>query len=569
MPTQLDHLIEKTGARTQGPHDPTLRGECPICGRRRYVQIDVHEDGIALARCISGRCTAAEITSALGLSEGRDFAFVPDEDDDEDFRLSHDRPVAGKIAATSWSPADLVAVLAGDYVAEEPCLLRRSDGVALLYAGKVHALYGESESGKSWVALLAVLEALADGDRVLFLDFESDAATVVGRLRALGAKDDAIRERLVYVRPGEGLIEGSDALRDFETLLEEPAALAVIDGTTDALMLLGLDGNVASEVADYLRRFPARIAEETGAAVVQIDHVVKSNGGGGRFALGSQHKVSGLSGAAYIVEPVEPLAPGKRGVLTVRVAKDRPGAVRARSGAWRKGDRTAEAARVVLDSSGEGTSGALLPPETIDPTTGEDLGWKPTVLMGRIHDYLVSFGPCSWTRVKDGVSGKHEAKRQGLDALVAEGFVQESPGRQAGSSLYSVADPAAFWEMALETAREPELSEVPARADSDAAEHAEAGRAGTQPEPSETPIHAGNRAGTEPELSRNSESSDSLDHPETSRNPLPLPIAGESSDSGPSQREDNPLRAAYSDVAPSPAALAAYQAYRYEAEIGA
>src|SRR5688572_10741675 len=36
-------------------------------------------------------------------------------------------------AGSSWTPVDLAAILSGDHEPEEPCLLRRADGVGLLY----------------------------------------------------------------------------------------------------------------------------------------------------------------------------------------------------------------------------------------------------------------------------------------------------------------------------------------------------------------------------------------------------------------------------------------------------
>jgi hypothetical protein len=58
---------------------------------------------------------------------------------------------------TAWDPEPLDDVLSGDYEPEKTVILVRADGVALLYAGKTHSFSGESESGKSWLALLAAL----------------------------------------------------------------------------------------------------------------------------------------------------------------------------------------------------------------------------------------------------------------------------------------------------------------------------------------------------------------------------------------------------------------------------
>ena len=82
-----------------------------------------------------------------------------------------------------------------------------------------------------------------------------------------------------------------------------------------------------------------------------IDHVTKNSDSRGRFAIGAQAKLAGLDGAAYTIEVRKPLGRGMEGALSVRVAKDRPGAVRPNCGAYRASDRTQEAAYVVVDST--------------------------------------------------------------------------------------------------------------------------------------------------------------------------------------------------------------------------
>jgi KaiC/GvpD/RAD55 family RecA-like ATPase len=80
-------------------------------------------------------------------------------------------------------------------------MLMRSDGVHLLYDGAVHTIAGESESGKTWLTLIAALQLLEAGVRVIFLDFEDRADRVIGRLMALGATPTQIRANFIYIRP--------------------------------------------------------------------------------------------------------------------------------------------------------------------------------------------------------------------------------------------------------------------------------------------------------------------------------------------------------------------------------
>lgn len=352
----------------------------------------------------------------------------------------HDEPEP----TSTWLPVDLAAVLDGTHEPEHATLLPRTDGVGLLYPGRMHSLHGESESGKSLAAQAEAARVLVDGGAVLYVDFESDHASVVGRLLALGAPREALRHRLDYVRPDASL----RALRDreaFAQLLARPYALAVVDGVTEALALLSPEeGTPEERVVEWVRTLPRRIARRTGAAVVQVDHVTKSTDARGRFALGSQHKMNAIDGAAYTVEVVEPLGLGLRGVIALRVAKDRPGTVRPHCGAWRKSDRTQEAARVVVDATTPGRSVVTVePPATRVGTDHDDptATFRPTLLMERVSRYLEGMlEPVSGRAVTDNVQGKAPAIRTALDVLVDEGKATRTPGPR-GSYLHASVEP--------------------------------------------------------------------------------------------------------------------------------
>ncbi|MET7966727.1 AAA family ATPase [Micromonospora sp. NPDC005305] len=388
--------------------------------------------------CLSGSCSAGAIVAGLDLAA----ADVLPGASETTFSVRHALKMdesAGK-TATSWAPQDVLAALSGDYEPERTEILRRADGIALFYPGRVHWLMGESESGKSWVALLAAAEALNAGERALFVDFESDLQTVGRRLLALGVPLGVLADGLTYIRPSEKPLPGTDAEREFAGVLRERYRFATVDGITDALMVYGFDPNSGTEVAEFIRAVPRRIADETTAAVVCVDHVTKSNDGRGRFAIGSQHKMAGLDGIAYNVAPVEPIAPGKRGIIVLRVAKDRPGWVRSHAGMWSKADRTQEAARVVLDSTTPGRTAYVVDnPETYDAETGEARPFRPTVLMERISQWIETNTEATRTALKAEVPGATAGKAQALALLVEEGYVTEErrQGRGGGSRLVS------------------------------------------------------------------------------------------------------------------------------------
>lgn len=218
------------------------------------------------------------------------------------------------------------------------------------YPGLTHSLYGESESGKSLIAQWAVIEQLAAGQRVLYVDFESNADQIVPRLIALaagfGLDLPALRElieRLDYVSPQgritQSFIDGY--------LTPGRYAMAIVDGVTASIAMWGAKSNSGDEFTAWHHDLPERIARTTGAAVIVIDHVGKGTERG-RFAIGSQAKMAVLTGAAYLVDVERPFAPGKPGSVVMCVAKDRPGDVRAHAGKV-AANRLQPWARVTID----------------------------------------------------------------------------------------------------------------------------------------------------------------------------------------------------------------------------
>jgi Bifunctional DNA primase/polymerase, N-terminal/AAA domain len=251
---------------------------------------------------------------------------------------------------STWLPVDLGPYLDGTYVAIEPGIVHRADGIGMFYPGRVHWAHGESESGKSWIAQIAAMAVMASGGPVIYLDHESDPLEVIGRFRALGADNDMLTKQLAYIRPDSSARNEAN-WEAFTALLESQPLLIVIDGVTDALGLDHVSSKDTDEVASWVRAMPRRLAAATGAAVICIDHVTKDADDRGRYMIGSQAKMNGIDGSAYLIEPIEPMGRGLVGEIAVRIAKDRPGSLRPHAGTYRRSDRTQEFARVIIDST--------------------------------------------------------------------------------------------------------------------------------------------------------------------------------------------------------------------------
>lgn len=256
----------------------------------------------------------------------------------------------GEILESSWQPADLNAYVSGTIITPVPGILHREDHVGLLYNGRVHSFYGESESGKSWVAQWAVAETINQNKNAIYIDFEADASDIVNRLQLLGVPNHNIVTHLTYIKPETRPNEKDPFWQ--QLLSRTGTELVIIDGVTESLTIWGGETKDNDSITLWMRQFPKRIASRTGAAVVTIDHVNKSTDTRGRFAIGGQAKLAALDGAAYLIEPLDALAPGKVGAIAMRVTKDRPGGIRRHAVNYRKTDRTQEAAIIKMDATG-------------------------------------------------------------------------------------------------------------------------------------------------------------------------------------------------------------------------
>jgi len=318
---------------------------------------------------------------------------------------------------STWQPVDVAAVLDDGTDLATPTLGFRNDGFALLYPGKVHSLAGESETGKSWLALTWAAQQLVLGRDVVYVDFEDDAASVIQRLRVLSVPIDVIFRRFRYVRPEHGPApdEATALLAGVPRL-----SLVVIDGVTELMMLQGLRTTDDTHVAEMLA-LPKSIAAR-GPAVLLLDHVVKDRQQRGRYATGSQHKLAGVTGASYLLDSDEAFAIGKSGSSILCVGKDRPGAVRGKAHKLKDGRDVI--ARFVVTAGTEEPSFHLAPYDHV-----ERHAWSPTVLMGRVSQALsASSEPLTYTQLKVRVGGKATYVRQAVDQLIELGHVAVERG---------------------------------------------------------------------------------------------------------------------------------------------
>ncbi|MCZ4510296.1 AAA family ATPase [Streptomyces sp. ActVer] len=339
-------------------------------------------------------------------------------------------------AGSDWDDVDLTSVLSGTYKPSLPTVGARDDGIGLFYPGRVNGIQGESEAGKSWVALVSCLVEINRGNHVFYLDFEDSEEGVIGRLLLLGALPQDIADRFHYIRPGGApsplvLKALASRVREFE------ATLVVVDGVTEAMTMMGLELKENTDIAKFGRALLRPLAD-AGAAVVPLDHVVKSTESRGRYSLGGVHKLNGVDGVQYMLEAVRPFGINTEGRSRLRIAKDRPAQVRKHALPGGKNPMHWFADLVIRSEGDEYAEAHLYPPiqRTDDPaemTAAQEKAAKDEAEASAREAAVLQVlteatEPLSKNAIEDLVSGNRSTTRRALTRLVHAKQVEISHG---------------------------------------------------------------------------------------------------------------------------------------------
>lgn len=334
---------------------------------------------------------------------------------------------------TSWSrPVDLSQALSGNPppAPQVGTWLDGNQKRALFYPNEVHSVFGDPESMKSWLLLLAAVDEVKLGHHVLFVDMEANDRSIVDRLVLLGASKSGIRRQFHYFRPDDR-INDADQTRFRLLVKKHRPTLVVLDGVTEAFSMHGLSINSAEDAAAWFRAFPRQFqvkpgVDYDGPAIVELDHVVKNHEARNGWALGTIHKKAGLKGAAYQVVARTPFGNGKHGVSRLFLEKDSPGGVE-----WVPFGKNRQ--RYVGDLHCDATSGDGIDAWIESPDEQAVVGGSVDVpltqthefrlLMQRVCAFIKDHPDCSLRIVRGGVAGTNERIALAVEQLVAEGYV--------------------------------------------------------------------------------------------------------------------------------------------------
>ena len=183
-------------------------------------------------------------------------------------------------------------------VDRRPSAFVRDDGETLLYEGKANTIFGEPSSGKSWAGLMAAIQQLHAGRRVIWWDNEDESTTVAERLRLLRATDLIGAPELKFFTGDLHLWpRHMDRALEFLAKGNGPGLVMIDSATAFACPKDGADVHpwMASHVKPWL---------DEGHTPVTLDHVPKQRKDRPAGAVGSYEKISYIRGAALYVHGI-------------------------------------------------------------------------------------------------------------------------------------------------------------------------------------------------------------------------------------------------------------------------
>lgn len=207
-----------------------------------------------------------------------------------------------------------------------PLIGHRSDGRALFYAGQLNLLFGDPESGKTFICLAAAVEALNLGHRVLVMDLDHNGpAATIDRLLMLGAPEGALADldRFRYVEPEDA----QHVMAVVASAVAWRPVVVVVDSIGELLPVFGYSSNSPDEFTLINSRVLKPLAM-AGAAVIGIDHLAKNTDSRVSGPTGTAAKKRAVGGVSIRVSCKDAFTPGRGGKASLTIHKDRHGGLR-------------------------------------------------------------------------------------------------------------------------------------------------------------------------------------------------------------------------------------------------
>jgi hypothetical protein len=365
----------------------------------------------------------------------------PPQDEPSDVDDHHAGEFDSDGEATTWEPIDLSPWMNGEITQPQPSLgITRSDGLRFIYPGREHAVLGETESGKTWLALGCVAAELTAAHHVVYIHYEEgDPGSTIERLRLLNVDPSLITGRLRFIAPSR------PARTEWVATLLNPApTLVVHDGVNEAMSLIGAEIKDVDGAAMFRRRLVTPFLR-AGAATLACDHMPMVRDAGRRDAYGSVHKGNTLDGARIMLENTAPFGRHMRGVSYVFVTKDRPGHLRGHGRPTKTPGKTFMGVLVVDDSETVGPNFSMrffAPKDNDDPPADDqDAGLADTVydVIAALPDHAVTSSRMLFAEIRKAGHQLRDAHvRHAVDDLIVIGRLTEVSGKRGAKGYRAV-----------------------------------------------------------------------------------------------------------------------------------
>ena len=316
-----------------------------------------------------------------------------------------------------------------------PALLRRNDKGTVLYASKLNWIFGLPSSGKTWLSLIALNEAIMCGGRALVFDFEDSKQTFQRRTALLGLDPRQHTDHLRYTLPGIMEDENESILDEAQEWLMKADNPVYSQVVIDAAESSGCpsDGvNVNPWIGKMLKPW-----RDVDAGVCVVDHQPKRKEDRPLGPIGSQRKLAAVDGCALETSGLcwTKKASGK---IIISSHKDRAGDLDSAVGK--------PLAVVVGTWKGEGDARAFS--YTIEkPEQQEDVESLSMQILDAVGD-AGDDGISSLNKLRQQVKGKNSDKDATIDRLKNMGYILQR--KQGQANIYTVSDKGRQWRAGLE-----------------------------------------------------------------------------------------------------------------------
>jgi hypothetical protein len=222
---------------------------------------------------------------------------------------------------------DVAQVFAGGAKAPAPNILPFVNDSYLFYAGEFNLVFGDTESGKTWLCLAAVASTvMGRAGRAAVIDLDHNGAhSLLHRLEMLGATREELSDSGCFrLAEPDNELDLRELVNDLSLFKPD---VVVLDSLGEVMPLFRANSNSADDFTT-VHSDVIKPLKQSGAAVLVVDHLPKSAESRQHGPTGTAAKTRAVGGVAVRVSAERAFRPGNGGAAKLELFKDRHGGVR-------------------------------------------------------------------------------------------------------------------------------------------------------------------------------------------------------------------------------------------------